>query len=75
MKTLLQNKVKFMLLMFMALSLSAYSVPNIKSNSVKKMNNHEYKSLKGECKYHKQKDYKGLNKNWRFQKRINRSNK
>ena len=75
MKTLLQNKVKFLILMFLALSLSAYSVPNVKSNYGKKENKREYKSLKGECKYYKQKDYKESNKNRKFPKRVNRSKK
>lgn len=75
MKTLLQNKVKFLILIFMVLSFSAYSVPGVNSIYGKSKNVHEYKSPKVECKYHKQKYYKELNKNKRFQKRVNRSNR
>jgi hypothetical protein len=75
MKTLLQNKVKFLILMFLALSLSAFSVPGVKSNYITKKDKHEYKSLKGVCKCYKQKAYKESNKNRKFQKRKNRSNK
>jgi hypothetical protein len=75
MKTLLQNKVKFLMLIFMVLSFSAYSVPGVNSNYGKNMNVHVYKSPKVECKNHNQKYYKGLNKNKKFQKRINHSNR
>jgi hypothetical protein len=41
MKTLLQNKVKFLILMFLALSLSVYSESGVRSKSVTKDYKHE----------------------------------
>ena len=34
MKTIMHNKVKFLMMIFLALSFTVYSVPVIKSNSV-----------------------------------------
>jgi hypothetical protein len=76
MKTLLQNKVKFLILMFLALSLSVYSASGVRSKSVTKNYKHEYRSLKkGVCKGYKQQNYYESNKHRKFQKRINRSNR
>ncbi len=75
MKTLLQTKVKFLILMFLALSLSGYSAPGVKSKSAIKGNNNEYRIRKGECKSYKQQDYKISSKHRKFQKKINRSNR
>lgn len=49
MKTLLQHKVKLLIMMFFAVSVVAYSGPGARSNSAKK----EYKSLKGICNCYK----------------------
>jgi hypothetical protein len=75
MKTLLQNKVKFLILMFLALSLSVFSAPGVNSKNVVKGYKHEYRSPKGVCKVYKQKDYNESNKHRKFQKRTNRSNR
>ena len=76
MKTLLQNKVKFLILLFLALSLSVYSAPGANTKSVMKEFKHECRSLKkGVCKGYKQQDYYESNKHRKFQKRINRSNR
>jgi len=75
MKTLLQNKVKFLMLMFLALNFTVYSVPVIKSKIVTGGHKYEYRSLKGNCKCFKQKDYNASNKHMKFQKRVNRSNR
>jgi hypothetical protein len=75
METLLQNKVKFLVLMFLALSLSVFSAPGVNSKNVVKGYKHEYRSAKGGCKVYKQKDYNDSNKHLKFQKRTNRSNR
>jgi hypothetical protein len=73
MKTLLQNKVKFLMLIFIAFSLTVFSVPTIKSNNDSGGRKHEFKSLKGECKCYKQKAYKMPKKHSKSHKKVNRS--
>ena len=75
MKTLLQNKVKFLVLMLLALSLSVFAAPGVKSKNVVKGYKHEYKSPRGGCKVYKQSDYKESNKHRKYQKRANRPNR
>ena len=75
MKTLLQNKIKFLILMFLALSLSGYSAPDTKSKSTTKVYKNEYRSHKKGCSSFKQQDYKKSNQHRNFQKRLNRANR
>ena len=60
------------MLIFLALSLSAYSATGAKSNSIKKEYKQEYRSLKGACNCYKQTPYKALKKYSKSQKRANR---
>ncbi len=75
MKTLLQNKVKFLIMMFLALSLSGFASPDSKSKSTSKVYKNEYRSHKKVCSSFKQQDYKKSNQHRNFQKRINRANR
>jgi hypothetical protein len=75
MKTLLKNKVKFLMLIFLALSFTANSVPVIKSNTDSGSRKHEFRSLKGQCKCYKQKVYYMPNKHNNSQKKGTRSNR
>ena len=61
MGTILQNKSKFLVLVFLAVFLSAYSAPGPKpkySKSAKKEYRHEYKNLKGVCNCYKDRNNK-----------------
>ena len=71
MKTILQNKVKFLIMMFLALSFSVYSAPDVKLKSVNKGHKHEYKSQKG-CRSYEQQDKKSY-KHGKFHIRKSRS--
>lgn len=73
MKTLLQNKIKLLLLIFFALSLTAYSGTGAKPDNLKMEKKQEIKSLKGACNCYKQTPVKALNKYRKFQKKMNRS--
>lgn len=53
MKTLLHNKVKFLIMVLFAASLTAFAGPGAKNNSAKKEYRSEYKSLKGVCNCYK----------------------
>lgn len=91
MKTVMHNKVKFLVMIFLALSFTVYSVPVIKSNSVRAIKSEsvpviksnkdnggqkrEFRSLKGQCKCYKQKVYNMPNKHSKSQKKANRSNR
>jgi hypothetical protein len=83
MKTIMHNKVKFLMMIFLALSFTVYSVPVIKSNSVPVIKSnkdsggqkHEFRSLKGQCKCYKQKVYNMPKKHSKSQKKVNRSNR
>ncbi len=89
MKTIMHNKVKFLMMIFLALSFTVYSVPVMKSNSVpvsksnsvpvmkSNKNNggqkREFRSLKGKCKCYKQKVYNKPNKHSKSQKNAIKS--
>ena len=73
MKTPLQNKIKLLVLISFALSLSAYSATGAKPNIIKPEKKQEIRSLKGACNCYKQTPVKSLNKYRKFQKRMNRS--
>lgn len=83
MRTILQNKFKFLVLVFLAVFLSAYSAPGPKpkySKSAKKEYRHEYKSLKGVCncyndRNNKQKTTRPSAKYLAYQKRNHLPNK
>lgn len=72
MKTLLQNKVKFLMLIFLGLFLSAYSGPIDRPGGAKKEYKQEYRSLKGVCNCYKDRHYKNTSKYRKYQKRVNR---
>jgi hypothetical protein len=72
MKSKLLSKATFLAVMFLALSLTAYSVPLVKSHGGTKEVKREYKSLKGVCKCYKQKEYKVPDKHKKFHKSTNR---
>jgi hypothetical protein len=75
MKALLQSKVVFLMMIFLALSFTAYSVPVIKSNKDAGVHKHEITSLKGKCKCYKQKVYNIPNKHSNSHKKVKKSNK
>jgi len=72
MKKLLQNKIKLLVLILFAFSLTAYSGTGAKPNNSKMDKKQEIKSLKGACNCYKQTPVKALNKYRKFQKRMNR---
>ena len=71
MNTLLHKKIKFSMLIFLALSLSALADTGVKPNSIKKEYKKEYRSLKGACNCYKQTPNKSLKKYSKSQKRAN----
>jgi hypothetical protein len=75
MKALSQNKVIFLMMIFLALSFTVYSVPVIKSNKDAGAHKHEITSLKGKCNCYKQKVYIMRNKHSNSHKKVNKSNK
>jgi hypothetical protein len=75
MKTLLHNKVKFLILVLLALSLSGYSTPDVRSKSVVKSSKSEYRNMKKGCKSFSTQDFKASYKHKKFQKKVNRSNR
>jgi hypothetical protein len=72
MKRLLQNKIKLLVLILFAFSLTAYSGTGAKPDNSKMDKKQEIKSLKGACNCYKQTPVKALNKYRKFQKRMNR---
>jgi len=72
MKKLLQNKIKLLVLILFAFSLTAYSGTGAKPDNSKMDKKQEIKSLKGACNCYKQTPVKALNKYRKFQKRMNR---
>ena len=75
MKTTLLNKITLLVLIFFALSLTAYSGTGVKANKSKMEKKQEIKSLKGACNCYKQTPVKALNKYSKIQKRMNRCRK
>jgi len=73
MKTPLQNKIKFLVLILFALPLTAYSGTGAKPNNSKMEKKQEIKSLKGACNCYKRAPVKALSKYSKFQKRMNRA--
>jgi hypothetical protein len=73
MKALLQNRVIFLMMIFLALSFTVYSVPVIKSDKDAGGHKHEYRSLKGKCKCYKQKVYNMPDKHSKSQKNAIKS--
>jgi len=71
MNTLLHKKFKLSMLIFLALSLSAFAETGTKPNSIKKEYKKEYRSLKGACNCYKQTPYKALKKYSKSQRRAN----
>jgi len=71
MNTFLHKRIKFSILILLALSLSAYSETGTKPNSIKKENKKEYRSLKGACNGYKQTPYRALKKYSKSQKKAN----
>jgi len=73
MKILLQNKIKLLVLIFFAFSLTAWSGTGVRPVNSKPEKKQEIRSLKGACNCYKQTPVKALNKYRKFQKRMNRA--
>jgi|GEM_PF-4356056 len=73
MKILLQNKIKLLVLIFFAFSLTAWSGTGVSPVNSKPEKKQEIRSLKGACNCYKQTPVKALNKYRKFQKRMNRA--